>query len=166
MPVEVRTAEAAALAGHVAGLRGTVCAYRPMGAEPGGTEVLSALVAAGCRVLLPVVVRGRPLDWAVYTGPDQLVPAPFGLLEPVGPRLGSGAVGTASTVLVPALAVDGYGVRLGYGGGYYDRSLPLAAPDADLLAMVRDDEVVPRLPREPHDVLMTGVLTPSGRRSL
>lgn len=159
----VRDVEAAALASWVSTLRGTVCAYHPAGTEPGSPLMLSALVGAGCTVLLPVVVRGAGgvLDWARYTAPSELAPGAFGLMEPSGPRLGPGAVSTASTVLVPALAVDARGTRLGRGGGYYDRSLPLAAPTARLIAVVRDDELVPRLPRDPHDVPMTAALTPT-----
>jgi 5-formyltetrahydrofolate cyclo-ligase len=63
-------------------------------------------------------------------------------------------------VLVPALAVDQYGVRLGRGGGYYDRTLPLAAPGTPLVAVVRDDEVVASLPVQPHDVPVSAALTP------
>lgn len=124
--------------------------------------MLDALVAAGCRVLLPVVARrGSPLDWAMYTGADGLAAGPYGLLEPVGPRLGVVAVSAADIVLVPALAVDRRGVRLGRGAGYYDRSLVLAAPGATLIAVVRDAELVPCLPAAPHDVPMTAALTPS-----
>ena len=61
---------------------------------------------------------------------------------------------------MPALAVDRAGVRLGRGAGFYDRSLPLADPAARLVAVVRDDELVDRLPAEPHDVRMTHALTP------
>ena len=63
-------------------------------------------------------------------------------------------------ILVPALAVDRAGVRLGRGAGFYDRSLPLADAAARLIAVVRDDELVARLPAEPHDVRMTHALTP------
>jgi 5-formyltetrahydrofolate cyclo-ligase len=63
---------------------------------------------------------------------------------------------------VPALAVDRAGVRLGRGAGFYDRTLPLASPAALLVAVVRDDEIVDRLPTEPHDVPVTHALTPNG----
>ena len=66
----------------------------------------------------------------------------------------------ASAVLVPALAVDRRGVRLGRGGGYYDRSLALCRPGTRLIAVVRDDEIVEELPSEAHDVRMTHALTP------
>ncbi|MGH3580223.1 MAG: 5-formyltetrahydrofolate cyclo-ligase, partial [Mycobacterium sp.] len=63
-------------------------------------------------------------------------------------------------VLVPALAVDRRGNRLGRGAGFYDRALPLADPDARLIAVVRDDELLDEVPAEPHDVAMTHMLTP------
>jgi 5-formyltetrahydrofolate cyclo-ligase len=140
----------------------TITAYVPVGGEPGSLEVLDAVREAGCRVLLPVVVGAEPLEWADYTGPDSLARARYGLLEPTGPRLGSATIGSAEALLVPALAVDHQGVRLGRGAGHYDRSLPLAAPNAALVGVVRDSEFVEQLPGEPHDVRMTAVLTPSG----
>ncbi|MGW5723965.1 5-formyltetrahydrofolate cyclo-ligase [Amycolatopsis sp. NPDC003865] len=140
----------------------TVCAYLPFGTEPGTTALVDTLAAGGARVLLPVILsRTDPLDWAEYTGEADLVPSRFrGIREPRGKRLGSEAVGAAELVLVPALAVDHRGIRLGRGAGHYDRSLVFAAPGAALLAVVRDEELVERLPGEPHDVRMSGALTP------
>jgi 5-formyltetrahydrofolate cyclo-ligase len=98
------------------------------------------------------------LTWGEYGG--ELVAAGFGLREPPPPHLPAETIGTASTVVVPALAVDRAGSRLGRGAGFYDRSLAMADPAARLIAMVRDDEVLDRLPAEPHDVPMTHALTP------
>ena len=159
--MQVRAAEADALASAVVTVTGnTICGYVPVGSEPGSVAMLDALVADGRRVLLPVVTGAAPLDWTEYTGPDSLVPGPHGLREPAGRRLGPAAIGRAQAVLVPALAVDRLGVRLGRGGGHYDRSLPLAAASAALVGVIRDEEWVTRLPDEPHDVRMTAVLTP------
>jgi 5-formyltetrahydrofolate cyclo-ligase len=141
---------------------GVVCCYVPVGSEPGSLELITSLADAGRRVLLPVVVGAAPLDWAFYSGPDSLAPGPYGLLQPSGPALGAVAIGQADLVLVPALAVDRAGHRIGRGGGHYDRSLPLARPGTPLVAVVRDDELVDALPHESHDVLMTAVLTPIG----
>ena len=140
----------------------TVCAYLPFGNEPGTTALVDALAAGSARVLLPVIrPEPGPLDWAEYTGEADLVPSRFrGIREPGGKRLGTDAVGAAELVLVPALAVDRRGVRLGRGAGHYDRSLVFAAAGATLLAVVRDEELVERLPGEPHDVRMSGALTP------
>ncbi len=138
----------------------TVCAYVPVGSEPGSAEFLDGARRAGLRVLLPIVTGEAPLDWADYTGPDSLRPASYGLSEPAGPRLGASAIGEADTVLVPALAVDRRGTRLGRGGGHYDRSLPLVSAAARLVAVVRDDEFVDELPGEAHDVRVHAVATP------
>src|SRR3954470_13277353 len=101
----------------------TVAAYVAVGSEPGTAPLLQALVAAGKRVVLPVVLPARELDWAAYAGDQDLAPARFGLLEPVGSRLGPDALATADVVLLPGLAVSMRGERLGRGGGYYDRAL-------------------------------------------
>ena len=165
-----REAEAAMLADRVpdvvAGLAApvTVCAYVPVGAEPGSAELLDRLRALCGRLLLPVVRVGPdgshlPLDWGEYA-PGRLEPGRFGLLEPAPPWLPAEAVASAAVVLVPALAVDRRGVRLGRGGGFYDRSLALCAPGTRLVAVVRDDEVVDELPAESHDVAMTHAFTP------
>ncbi|MFI9010550.1 5-formyltetrahydrofolate cyclo-ligase [Actinosynnema sp. NPDC053489] len=134
---------------------GTVCAYVASAAEPGSLAMVEALRSRGLRVLLPVVV-GEALDWAAYDG--RLRVGAFGLREPVGPPLGAEAVASAALVLVPALAVDHSGVRLGKGGGYYDRALRWAV--GPVVGVVRDSEFVPSLPAEPHDVRVDAVLTP------
>jgi 5-formyltetrahydrofolate cyclo-ligase len=163
-----RAAERAAAAAAVAaallrGLRGvrTVAAYVPEDVEPGYGRLPAAYTQLGARVLLPVVPpEGRELGWAVDTG--RLARGRFGILEPLGPRLGPTAIGTAEVVVVPALAVDRRGVRLGRGGGYYDRALAHARRDAVLVAVVFDDELVDELPAEPHDLRVTAVVTPGG----
>ncbi|WP_431964985.1 5-formyltetrahydrofolate cyclo-ligase [Nocardia sp. bgisy134] len=159
-----RASEALALAEEVGKLEvsGWVCAYVPVRGEPGSTAQLEALREAGARVLLPLTGGAEPLNWAEYTGRDDLRKARYGLLEPSGPALGADAVALAELILIPALAVDRRGVRLGRGAGHYDRTLGAARPDARLVAVVRDDEFVERLPEEPHDLRMGWVLTPRG----
>lgn len=174
VPIGVRAVDADALARTAARMvaeleASTVCGYLPFGAEPGSLRLVTELAGTGTRVLLPVIPANRgPLEWAAYHDENSLVSGPLpGLLEPSGERLPPTEIAKAELVLVPALAVDTDGVRLGRGAGYYDRTLPLAAPGARLVAVVRDEEVVPRLPAEPHDVRMTGVMTPSaGLREL
>ncbi|GAA1236154.1 5-formyltetrahydrofolate cyclo-ligase [Prauserella halophila] len=162
-----QVAEANALAAAVPGLLDglqspTVCGYVPFGAEPASIGLLDVLRDAGAQVLLPIVPEEpAPLEWAEYTGTASLVPGRYrGILEPGGPRLGAAAIGDAAVVFVPALSVDRQGARLGRGAGFYDRSLMLARSDALFVAVVRDDELVDRLPAESHDVRVHRALTP------
>jgi 5-formyltetrahydrofolate cyclo-ligase len=168
-PAAEHDADAQALAAHLPTLveaGQTVCAYVPVGSEPGSAAMLDTLSALGVRVLLPVAREDPaavplPLSWGEYRV-DVLVEARYGLLEPPPPWLPADTVATAALVLVPALAVDRIGTRLGRGAGFYDRTLRLADPAARLTAVVRDDELVDRLPAETHDVPMTHALTPRG----
>ncbi|MFI5762122.1 MULTISPECIES: 5-formyltetrahydrofolate cyclo-ligase [unclassified Streptomyces] len=147
----------------------TVAAYVSIGSEPGTRELLDALRAAGIRVLLPVLLPDNDLDWAAYEGPGSLAeaahPGKMRLLEPAGPRLGPDAVTGADAVLLPGLAVDRRGMRLGRGGGSYDRvleRLERAGAHPALIVLLYDDEVVARVPEEPHDHPVRAVATPSG----
>ena len=158
---------ARAIADHLLGapeLRraATVAAYVSVGPEPGTGPVIDGLRAAGRHVLLPVLLPDNDLDWARYGGADALVPAGRGLLEPAGPRLGLDAVATADVVLVPALAVDRTGMRLGRGGGSYDRALARVPVGTFVCALLFDDEVLDAVPAAAHDRRVTAVVTPGG----
>jgi 5-formyltetrahydrofolate cyclo-ligase len=156
---ELLTASALRLAAEVGG---PICAHLPVGVEPWSRAGVEALRAAGHDVLLPVVAdRNGPLDWARYTGPDALAPGPFGLREPVGPRLGPATVERAGLVLLPALAADRRGVRLGQGGGFYDRTLQLAGAEVRLVVVLGDGELVDELPAEPHDRRVSAAILPA-----
>jgi 5-formyltetrahydrofolate cyclo-ligase len=139
---------AASLAAGVA----VAAAYVPMTGEPGGPLLLDALASTGVRLLLPVLRDDRDLDWAVYSG---VLGSPVGegprarLREPTGPTLGVDAIATAEVVIVPAVAVADSGIRLGRGGGSYDRALARAR--GLVVALLYPGEVVPELPAEPHD---------------
>ncbi|OBH63801.1 5-formyltetrahydrofolate cyclo-ligase [Mycobacterium sp. E2479] len=142
----------------------TVCAYVPVGNEPGSIEMLDMLLRRAGRVLLPVARTAADdtplaLSWGEYR-PGTLTTGRWGLLEPPRPWLPPSALAQANVVLVPALAVDRRGVRLGRGRGFYDRSLGGRAPRARLIAVVRDAEVLDELPADPHDIPMTHALTP------
>ncbi len=138
----------------------TVTAYVSIPGEPGTGPLLEALAARGQHVLLPVLMPDLDLDWARYEGP--LVATGRGLLEPPGPRLGIDAVATADVVLVPALAVDRRGTRLGRGGGCYDRALGRVPVGTPVCALLHDGELLDEVPREPHDRAVTHVVTPTG----
>ncbi len=135
----------------------TVAAYLAVGTEPGTAALLAALADRDVRVLLPVLLPDRDLDWA--SAADGVQPGPHGLLEPAGDRLGRDAVADCSLVVVPALAVDRAGHRLGRGGGSYDRALPRAR--GLVVALLHDGESVVELPAEPHDAPVDALVTPS-----
>ncbi|RFU83378.1 5-formyltetrahydrofolate cyclo-ligase [Streptomyces triticagri] len=141
----------------------TVAAYVSVGREPGTRALLDTLHARGARVLLPVLLPDNDLDWGVYRGSGRLVRAARGLLEPDGGRLGPDAVTDADTVLLPGLAVDSRGMRLGRGGGSYDRVLARlehAGAHPALIVLLYDDEVVAHVPEEPHDRPVHAAVTP------
>ncbi len=115
-----------------------VAAFTPLPDEP----PVAALLAARTDLLLPVLRPDGDLDWTAE-----------------GDRLGRDAVASCDLVLVPALAVDRTGVRLGRGGGAYDRAL--ARVSGVTVAVLFDGEYVLSLPSEPHDVPVLAVATPS-----
>ena len=156
---------ARAIAGHLLAApevrrAASVAAYVSIGTEPGTTDLIDALVAAGKRVILPVLQPDNDLDWAVFR--ENLAPARRGLLEPVGERLGPDAIATCDVVLVPGLAVDQSGMRLGRGGGSYDRALGRVPVGTPVVVLLYDGEVVERVPHDDHDRRVLGVVTPSG----
>jgi len=140
-----------------------VALYAATPTEPQTAPLRETLRHLGVSVLLPLV-RAGGLEWGWDTG-DELVPAAgLGGPEPAGPSLGSHGVLAADVVLVPALAVDTLGTRLGQGGGHYDATLPMLDRGVPVFAVVHDDEVldasVEPLPSQEHDVPVDGALTP------
>lgn len=143
----------------------SVYASRPH--EPGTLPLIEALHQRGVRVLIPLLGDGLRRGWGVYAGASDLIErAPGRPPEPSGSFLPSTALAEADVVVVPALAVDTSGTRLGQGGGWYDRALVDVRGDAPIVALtfageVHDASVSP-LPREPHDVSVSAVITPEG----
>ncbi|WP_042408671.1 5-formyltetrahydrofolate cyclo-ligase [Streptacidiphilus carbonis] len=141
-----------------------VAGYVSMGTEPDTRALLDALRARGARVLLPLLQPDNDLDWGEYRGAEHLVAARLGLREPDGEPLGADAVCGADLVLMPGLAVDRRGVRLGRGGGSYDRVLARLAAGGSgalLVTLLYDDEVLAEVPAEAHDRPVDAAVTPS-----
>lgn len=136
-----------------------VAAYRSMPTEPGTAALLDALVARGVEVLVPVV-DGEHLDWTVHDPDAPTRTSSLGVAEPSGTRLGPEAVRAADVVVVPALAVDHAGRRLGRGAGYYDRALQHVG--VPVVALLHADELLPEVPSEPHDIRVQMVVTETG----
>jgi 5-formyltetrahydrofolate cyclo-ligase len=157
-----RSAAGAALARH--GIhqwrgRGRGAADLEFGAEPPMRPLLDLLTDSGTEIVVPVV-RGDDLDWVVYVPQAAVTTSQVGVDEPTGRRLGAAALATADVIVVPALAVDHLGNRLGRGRGYYDRAL--AEVSGPVVAVGYDDELVESVPVERHDRVVQAMLRPSG----
>lgn len=151
----------AVLSAPEAEMAGVVAAYISIGTEPDTRGLVFALWKRGTYVLLPVLRPDRDLDWASYEGPDSLAPGPRGLLEPTEPPRGVTAITSADLVLVPALAADRSGNRLGRGGGSYDRALARVGPAIITIALLYDGELLEQVPAGPHDQPVRSVAIPS-----
>lgn len=142
-------------------MAGTIAAYYSLASEPGTHGLVYALWKRGGYVLLPLLRPDADLDWASYEGPDSLRPGPRGIAEPGEPARGLDAVARADLVLVPALAVDRGGIRLGRGGGSYDRALARVGPGVPTIALVYDGELLDKIPADEHDQRVRLVARPS-----
>jgi 5-formyltetrahydrofolate cyclo-ligase len=167
LPLSVVGERARALADHLSAApeirrAATVAAYVSVSSEPGTGPLLDALTLAGKRVILPLVQPDLDLDWAEYAGPGALRSARLGLLEPVGPALGLDAIRGADAVLVPGLAVGRDGMRLGRGGGCYDRVLERVLPGTFVCLLLHSEEMLDAVPSEDHDRPVSAVATEEG----
>jgi 5-formyltetrahydrofolate cyclo-ligase len=133
----------------------TVACYVADPVEPPTALLRADLRASGVRVLLPRV-SGTDLIWVVDRGDEHLEVGAYGLLEPQGDAV---ALADADLVLAPAAAVDRRGGRLGRGAGFYDRALGHRRAGVAVLALVFDEEILPEVPTEAHDVAIDGALT-------
>ncbi len=121
--------------------------------------LLDALAAGDTEIVIPVI-DGDELDWVRYLPGGEVQRNSLGIAEPTGTRLGAAVLDSVDVVLVPALAVDPAGHRLGRGRGFYDRALRRVSVPA--VAIGYDDELVPAVPAEPHDRPVQAMLRPAG----
>ena len=188
LPLAAQDTAAAGIASHglewasgLARRQGTFAAYLGVGAEPPTLPLLTALVEAGHRVLLPVCEPDIELSWVYWTPQSGFVRSRYApIQEPVGERHGTEIMRDATAIFLPATAVDFSGNRIGQGGGYYDKFLAAlaamssadagadaGAADAVTLptaAVVYDTEVLPAgsIPAESFDRKVDTALTPGG----
>jgi 5-formyltetrahydrofolate cyclo-ligase len=165
MPAEDRAAAGTMIRDHVLSLpqvaaAGTIAAYYSVGTEPETRALVFALWKRGSYVILPLLLPDGDLDWASYEGPDSLVPGPRGLLQPAEPPRGTETISRADVVIVPAVAVDRSGYRLGRGGGSYDRALARVGEQVPSIALLYDDELIDQVPVDEHDQAVRAVARP------
>jgi len=142
------------------GARSISC-YLSMTTEPPTREFLAAAVQRGIRVLLPVTRVDGLLDWAVTDDTTEVAAGELGFDEPVGELLGPIAVDEVDLMIIPAAAIDKTGMRLGWGRGYFDKTLGSMQKRPPVYALVYDSEVLESVPRDLHDQPVDGIVTPT-----
>lgn len=145
---------------------GTVSAFLAADGEPDPAPAMHFLTGRGWRVAVPVIVDGRPsrLEFHRWNAASKLARNRFGIDEP--PRSDALDIGEFRFMLLPLVAFDAKGARLGMGGGFYDRFLAALgpAPEVVLVGVAYDVQEAPELPIEPWDVPIHAIVTESGWR--
>lgn len=135
----------------------TVVAYYSLDDEVDTHGMIDELLAAGKTVYLPKVVSGEQMVLCRYTGQESLQQGAFGIMEPFGPSMPTNT--TIDVVLVPGMAFDAQGHRLGRGKGYYDRFLSaLSNPRPQLIGVCFNFQKVDFVPTDPFDVAVDVVI--------
>jgi 5-formyltetrahydrofolate cyclo-ligase len=119
-------------------------------------SLIDGLVAQGKTVLLPRVVSDTDMELRHYTGPHDLQTGAFGILEPTGQLFTDYA--TIDVAIIPGMAFDAAGHRLGRGKGYYDRFLS-RIPHAYKIGLCFSWQMVDSVPSNQHDVVMDAVVS-------
>ena len=139
----------------------SVSCYLSTPMEPGTRRFVDAAIERGIRVLLPIMRADGLLDWVVADPDAPEHEAALGVSEPEGELLGPIAVGDVDVMIIPAASVDRTGMRLGWGRGYFDKTIGSMQDRPPIYAVVYDSEFVDELPRDVHDQYVTGVVTPT-----
>lgn len=139
----------------------SVSCYLSAPTEPGTRPFLNAGMTRGLRILLPLSREDGLLDWTVADPEGGEVETAFGVPEAVGEVLGPIAVNDVDLMIVPASSVDASGFRMGWGRGYYDKTLGSMLRRPPVYAVIYDSELVESVPREVHDQSVDGVVTPT-----
>lgn len=152
-----RAADGAALARHLAATAaglpvGHAAVYTSLPTEPPTDQAAALLRGLGWQLMLPILLPDKDLAWRSFDGD--------GGGGEISRDHGTDRIGLAGLVIVPALAIDRHGLRLGQGGGSYDRALARRSPGTLTIALVYDDELVDVVPSESHDLGVDAVITP------
>lgn len=166
MPEATREAATANITEHLKNLvaaRGikSLSCYLSGPTEPETRPFLTWAFEQGIRVLLPVSRDDGLLDWVDSNGTSEEIEGLYGLPEPTGELLGPIAINDVDLIIVPASSVDQNGTRMGWGRGYFDKTLGSMDKRPPVYAIVFDDELLDDLPEEIHDQPVDGVITPS-----
>jgi 5-formyltetrahydrofolate cyclo-ligase len=139
----------------------SIAAYLSLPEEPATRDFLAWACQRNIRVLIPVSREDGLLDWAPYDGKDEgedVLHMPTPTTELLGPI----AINSVDLIIVPAASVDRTGMRMGWGLGYFDKTLGSMEKCPPVYAVIFDSEFVDSVPSEVHDQRVDGVVTPSG----
>ncbi|MEO6826670.1 MAG: 5-formyltetrahydrofolate cyclo-ligase [Microbacteriaceae bacterium] len=128
--------------------------------EPNTRPFLNWARSQGIQILLPISRDDGLLDWTTGDGETETTDR-YGLPEPVGELLGPIAINNVDLIIVPAAAVDKTGLRMGWGRGYFDKTLGSMDKRPPVYAVIYDGELVDAVPRELHDQPVDGAVTPA-----
>jgi 5-formyltetrahydrofolate cyclo-ligase len=135
-----------------------IAGYWPIGDEINCRPAIEKFASEGLQVVLPVVAgQGQVLIFRVWNPGEDLETGPFGTSHP-----GNGsAVRTPDVMLLPLVAFDNKGQRLGYGAGYYDRTIAALRASGKILAVGvgYDEQEIEHIPADDHDQVMDAVIT-------
>ena len=137
-----------------------ILAYAALPNELDPMPAVWRLRKRGVRVAYPRIEAPGVLGMHFVDHEIELVPGPFGLAQP-GEHAARTPHEAIDAVLLPAVAFDERGMRLGYGGGYYDRLLPMLRPGCVRIGIAFEEQVLPEIPTEDHDACVDIVITPA-----
>jgi len=139
----------------------SIAAYLSTPDEPNTRDFLGWACQQGIRVLIPFSREDGLLDWAPYDGKEEAEDV-LGMPVPTTELLGPIAINDVDLIIVPAACVDASGMRMGWGRGYFDKTLGSMARRPPVYAVIFDSEFIELVPSEVHDQRVDGVVTPSG----
>jgi len=139
----------------------SVSAYLSTNDEPSTRNFLLWALEHDITVYLPISREDGLLDWATFDGTDEELDL-LGMPTPSGQLLGPIAINEVDLILVPAAAIDQTGMRMGWGRGYFDKTLGSMERRPPVYAVIFDSEFVDSVPSEVHDQRVDGVVTPLG----
>jgi len=139
----------------------SIAAYLSTPDEPNTRDFLGWACQQGIRVLIPFSREDGLLDWAPYDGKEEAEDV-LGMPVPTTELLGPIAINDVDLIIVPAACVDQSGMRMGWGRGYFDKTLGSMARRPPVYAVIFDSEFIELVPSEVHDQRVDGVVTPSG----
>ena len=165
LPAEARRRASRAIAERFWGLAElasarTVHISLSVGSEVETGDVVAEARRRGLRVVVPVtLVNERRLLLVEFDGLETLAPGPFGIPEPRPEGRKVVDLARVDALVIPGVAFDEHGNRLGWGAGFYDRLLERARPDVPIIALAYECQIVPAVPPEGHDVRVSVIVT-------